>query len=134
MLYNKNNYPGAMKNLPREVRNKALDILNALVAEKNEMDIGHAVATSIKRAKQWAEKIEGEDCFHLHGNKYYVTPYKDGWAIRCDKSSSAAYAYHSKEKALLAAKHLARENHARLEIQKANGSLQESLSYYEGHF
>ena len=47
------NYPASMKNLPAAVRNKAIEIANALLKEKN-MDEGIAIATAISPAKDLA--------------------------------------------------------------------------------
>jgi uncharacterized protein YdaT len=41
-----------MKNLPDEVRNKAIEIANALLEERN-MGEGIAIATATSRAKDW---------------------------------------------------------------------------------
>ena len=49
-----------MKNLPIEVRNKAIEIANALLAESN-MKEGAIIATAIKRARLWAEKRGYDD-------------------------------------------------------------------------
>ena len=54
MPWTKTDYPVSMKNLPEAVRNKAIEIANALLEEKN-MDEGIAIATAISRAKDWAE-------------------------------------------------------------------------------
>jgi uncharacterized protein YdaT len=45
-----------MKNLPAKVRNKAIEIANALW-EKSNMEEGMIIATAIKRAKDWAKKF-----------------------------------------------------------------------------
>ena len=44
-----------MKNLPAPIRDKAIEIANALLVEKN-MEEGLAIAIAISRAKEWAEK------------------------------------------------------------------------------
>jgi len=54
MPWTKDNYPVSMKNLPDEIRNKAIEIANALLEEKN-MEEGIAIATAISRAKVWAK-------------------------------------------------------------------------------
>ena len=54
MPWTKTDYPVSMKNLPEAARNKAIEIANALLEEKN-MDEGIAIATAISRAKDWAE-------------------------------------------------------------------------------
>lgn len=53
MPWTKNDYPNSMKNLPAIVRNKAIEIGNAMLEEKH-MDEGIAIATAISRAKEWA--------------------------------------------------------------------------------
>jgi uncharacterized protein YdaT len=53
MPWTKDNYPDAMKNLPKDVRDKAVEIANALLTEKN-MEEGIAIATGISHAKKWA--------------------------------------------------------------------------------
>ena len=55
MPWNKNYYPVSMKNLPEEVRNKAIEIANAIL-EEGKMSEGLVIATAVQRAKQWAVK------------------------------------------------------------------------------
>lgn len=50
-------YPPSYKNLPVKIRNKAVEIANAILEESG--DEGVAIATGVKRAKEWAEK-EGD--------------------------------------------------------------------------
>ncbi len=45
-------YPASMKNLPEAVREKAIAIANALLAEG--MDEGKAIRIAIARAREWA--------------------------------------------------------------------------------
>jgi len=47
-------YPPSYKNLPKKVREKAVEIANAILEESG--DEGLAIATGVKRAKQWAKK------------------------------------------------------------------------------
>ena len=60
MPWNKKNYPDAMKNLDKEVRDKAIEIANALV-EKEKMDDGKAIPIAISKAKEWADNDENEN-------------------------------------------------------------------------
>ena len=50
MPWTKIDYPNAMKNLVVAVRNKAIEIANALLDERH-LDDGIAMATAISRAK-----------------------------------------------------------------------------------
>lgn len=53
MPWTKSDYPNSMKNLPATVRNKAIEIANAILRESHT-DEGIAIATAISRAKEWA--------------------------------------------------------------------------------
>ena len=55
MIWNKNNYPDSMKNLKPEIREKAIEIANKLISEKN-MDESIAIPTAISRAREWKAK------------------------------------------------------------------------------
>jgi uncharacterized protein YdaT len=55
MPWTKSDYPDSMKNLPAPIRNKAIEIANALIGEK-DMDEGIAIATAISKAKDWGAK------------------------------------------------------------------------------
>lgn len=53
MPWTKKDYPNSLKNLPQVVRNKAIDIANALF-RKGNMGEGRLIATAISHAKTWA--------------------------------------------------------------------------------
>ena len=47
-------YPPAMEHLPERVREKAIEIANALLEEG--MEEGKAIRIAIAKAKEWAER------------------------------------------------------------------------------
>ncbi|MFV8325552.1 hypothetical protein [Flavobacterium sp. ZS1P14] len=53
MPWTKTNYPNSLRNLPQAVRNKAIEIANALF-KKGSIAEGRIVATAISHAKTWA--------------------------------------------------------------------------------
>lgn len=55
MPWNKKNYPDSMKNLSPKIRNKAIEIGNAIMRDGNMEDEGRIIATSISKAKEWAK-------------------------------------------------------------------------------
>ena len=55
MPWTDKNFPNAMKNLPKLVRNKAIKIGNAILL-KTKMKEGSVIAIAISTAKRWAEK------------------------------------------------------------------------------
>jgi uncharacterized protein YdaT len=52
-------YPASMKRLPRLVREKAIAIANALLAEG--MEEGQAIRVAIAKAREWARHHFGDD-------------------------------------------------------------------------
>lgn len=64
MPWNTNYYPPAMKNLPLPVRDKAIEIANALLDQG--YDEGKAIRMGLAKAREWAdrhweEEIEWDD-------------------------------------------------------------------------
>ena len=53
MPWDETYYPRSMRNLPPEVRLKAIEIANALLEEGH--DDGTAIRIAIAKAKEWAE-------------------------------------------------------------------------------
>lgn len=51
MPWNKKDYPDSMKNLTKPVKEKAIEIANALVDEDYEE--GRAISIAIAQAKKW---------------------------------------------------------------------------------
>jgi uncharacterized protein YdaT len=139
MPWTKNSYPDAMKNLPAAVREKAIEIANALLDE-TRMDEGIAIATAISRAKDWAvnhgKKIESVSPdsrttdVKQHGEDRYVTPHPEhGWAVRKEGSERAEKIFESKKEAVQQARKEARQANASLTIQKRDGRVQQRISY-----
>ena len=54
MPWNQTRYPAPMKPLPPEVREKAIEIANALLREMG-YDEGKAIRIAIAKAKEWAD-------------------------------------------------------------------------------
>jgi uncharacterized protein YdaT len=52
MPWDDTHYPASMRNLPERVREKAIEIANALLEEG--MEEGKAIRIAIAKAKEWA--------------------------------------------------------------------------------
>lgn len=139
MPWNKNNFPDSMKNLPVEVREKAIEIANAL-REERKMDEGIAIATAISRAKDWAanrgketeSKSSGSRSTDAkkHGEDRYVIPYHEHeWAIKNEGSERVEKVFNKKKEAVQQARKEARNANASLTIQKRDGKVQQRISY-----
>ena len=137
MPWTKAKYPDSMKNLPEAVRNKAIEIANALLDE-TKMQEGIAIATAISRAKDWAEnrgKSTGPKTANAkttdvkeHGEDRYVVPEEDGWAVKKEKGKKKEH-FDTKREAVTEAKKEAKEHNAAVTIQDEEGRIQKRVSY-----
>jgi uncharacterized protein YdaT len=110
-----------MKNLPVEVREKAIEIANALLDEA-DMDEGIAIATSISRAKDWAanrgmdieptsEEATTTDVKE-HGEDRYVIPYEGKWAVKSESAERVEKIFDHKIEAVKYGRTAARKSNA----------------------
>jgi len=138
MPWTKSDYPDSMKNLPSQVRNKAIEIANALL-EESDMKEGIAIATAISRAKDWASnrglKTENPEKSKIsdvkqHGEDRYVIPFEDKqWAIKVEGESKVEKVFSSKKEAVELARQEAKKANASLTIQKRTGKVEKRISY-----
>jgi uncharacterized protein YdaT len=139
MPWTNSDFPASMKNLPREVREKAIEIANALL-EEGDMNEGIVIATGISRAKDWAANrgldIEStsEDSkttdVKQHGEDRYVIPYEGSrWAVKNEGSERVERIFDNKLAAVKYARKEAKESNASLTIQKRSGRVQQRISY-----
>lgn len=137
MPWNKRDYPDAMKNLPGEVRDKAIEIGNALLEERH-MDEGIAIATAISRAKDWAAN-RGKDTgakegtsrrtdVKHHGEDRYVSPADDGWTVK-EEGSTRREHFDTKAEAVKQGRKEAKAENASLTVQRKDGKVQSHTSY-----
>ena len=131
-------YPDSMKNLSKEVREKAIEIGNALL-EGRRMGEGIAIATAISRAKDWAAN-RGKETRNKagsrstdvkeHGEDRYVIPYKGNlWAIKKEGAARVEKSFETKSEAVSAASKKARDAKAAVTIQTRTGKVQRRTSY-----
>lgn len=133
MPYTYDDYPDALKALAPDIRNKAVDILNKVI-ENKDMEIGIAIATSISRARDWAanrgmEIDQGSDDIKEHGEDVYVSPHENAWSVRKEKSEKLSHVFKTKSEAISKARELAKKSHGSLTIQRKDGKIQKRKSY-----
>jgi uncharacterized protein YdaT len=119
MPWNKNDYPSSLKNLPADVRNKAIEIANALLDEG--YDEGRAIAIATDRAHK---SEEGKD---KDKTEYHVKTHDDGWQLIKADSSRAIIVEDTKEDLLPKAKDYVNEHSGTLVIHKQDGSVEQEL-------
>lgn len=136
MPWTKRDYPASMKNLPDEVREKAIEIANALLDER-DIEEGIAIAIATSRAKDWAAN-RGKDIesaggrptdFNEHGEDRYVVPLEgSGWGIKVEGREEIEKRFDNKDDAVRQARKEARKAHSSLTIQKRTGKVQDKGS------
>lgn len=137
MPWTKKDYPVSMKNLPATVRNKAIEIANALLEERN-MEEGIVIATAISRAKDWAVE-HGKSIkpakggrvtdIKIHGQDRYVIPYENEWAIKVEGKDKVEKIFHYKKEAVQQASREAKKANGTLTIQRKTGKVERRISY-----
>jgi uncharacterized protein YdaT len=60
MPWRNGGYPPSYKNLPKPIRDKAVEIANALLTDKH-MEEGAAIAIGVKNAKEWYKNHKNEN-------------------------------------------------------------------------
>ncbi|MFO7828431.1 MAG: DUF2188 domain-containing protein [Bacteroidales bacterium] len=133
MPYTKDDYPNTMKNLPEKIREKAIEILNRLLEDKN-MDESIAIPTSISRAKDWSankginfKQPEADE--KMHGNDLYVLPRENKWIIKKEKSERASFTFSTKKDATDKAFKMAKDNNVNVTIYGMDGKIQNRKSF-----
>ncbi|ANU26502.1 DUF2188 domain-containing protein [Planococcus versutus] len=118
MPWSKDNYPDSFKNLDTPVRNKAIEIANALLRDGYKED--RAIPIALNQAK----KTENGDEDRLI---YEIKKHNDGWQLKKKDSKKAILIEKTKESLLSEAKRYANKNHGELHIYTENGSLSDTL-------
>lgn len=118
MPWNMQDYPNSMKNLEGPIKEKAIEIANALVEEGYEE--GRAIAIGIAQAEKWV----GE-----HNPPQHLVPHPKGWAVRGEKSKKASYVFETKAEALKKAQSVASNKQARLIIHRKDGTIERQQNF-----
>ncbi|WP_211745242.1 DUF2188 domain-containing protein [Paenibacillus sp. Marseille-Q4541] len=148
MPWDKNDYPPSMKNLNPRVRNKAIEIANALLDDGYEE--GRSIAIATAQAEEWNENHpQGqEDQQQNYSNSHtssriktdetapsgehrniHVVPHEKGWAVKKEGKASPEHIYDVKEDAEEAAKRMVLSKNIRLIIHDKQGKIQTSKIY-----
>ncbi|MET1030965.1 DUF2188 domain-containing protein [Domibacillus tundrae] len=119
MPWSKNDYPDSMKNLPDHVRNKAIEIANAL------LDDGYKEGRSIAIAIDRARSSEGQND---EGRPHYEIKHKnDQWILQKENGKRAILSKETKQSLLSEAKEYVKEHEGILTIYQENGDKDHTL-------
>ncbi|ARF15000.1 hypothetical protein [Sporosarcina ureae] len=119
MPWSKQDYPASLKNLNPKVRDKAIEIANALLRENYEEDRAISIATA-----QAHEYVEGKSEGRPH---YEVKPREDEWIFRKSGSDHVMFKEDTKSTLLDKAKKYVTEHEGILSVYHADGSHDKTL-------
>ena len=119
MPWSKNDYPASMKNLDPKVRNKAIEIANALLRENYSDERAISIATA-----QAHEYVEGKSDGRPH---YEVKPRDKEWIFSKSGSNHVMFKEDTKSALLEKAKKHVNEHAGILTIFHADGSHEKTM-------
>ncbi|WP_252504597.1 hypothetical protein [Sporosarcina sp. Marseille-Q4943] len=119
MPWTKNDYPDSFKNLDSDVRNKAIEIANALLREGNEE--GRAISIATAKAREY---VLGDSSVRP---KYEVKARDEDWILMKENGARAIFKEDTKDDLLEKAKPYVNEHNGILAVYHADGSLESTL-------
>jgi uncharacterized protein YdaT len=118
MSWTKSDYPNSLNNLPTEVRNKAIEIANALLDEGYEE--GRAIAIATEQARKNIED-------HTDKQQFHVKTHENGWQLIKEEGNQAIFVEDTKENLLEQAKQYANKKEGILVVHRQDGSVEQRL-------
>ncbi|TNE85810.1 MAG: DUF2188 domain-containing protein [Deltaproteobacteria bacterium] len=119
MPWNANAYPSSWNDLPTPVREKAIEIGNAL------LDRGMAKSQAIPIALSQARKALGSS----GPADVWVIPHDTGWAVKAEGSSDVRARFETQCEAIDAAVDHARDAGVVVTVQSSDGTIRERQSF-----
>jgi uncharacterized protein YdaT len=153
MPWDKDDYPSSLKNLDTPIRNKAIEIANAMIDEGYKE--GRAIPIATEQAKEWydnASEKERKEMKNISDQDLkerddednqsdsrpelmekgeHVYPHDDGWAVQAEDAKQPTHVFDDKQEAIERATEIAKKKETHLVVHKADGSVQKKQSYDE---
>ncbi|MBM7705847.1 uncharacterized protein YdaT [Chryseomicrobium aureum] len=122
MPWTKTDYPDSMKNLDASVRNKAIEMANAMVDDG--MEEGRAISIATAKARDYVSGSDNSSRPH-----YVVKAHEDDWILMKQDGERAIKTATTKESLLQEAKTYVNDKDGILKVYKQDGSVEDT--YYE---
>jgi uncharacterized protein YdaT len=124
MLWTSNNYPQQFGFLSSPVREKAVDIGNALI--RSNLPPQHAERIAYERAVDWARRSRttGGRC-----TEYHVLPYYGSWIVKCSGSNTPICVLLTQEAAIRKACEIARGHMTDIVVHGFDGRIIDRSSF-----
>ena len=120
MPWSSDDFPTSWKNQAPAVRNKAIEIGNALLADG--MEESQAIPIALAQARKALDRSEQDP-------DLWVVPRGSGWAVKEEGADGVLTSHETKDEARDAAVELARERGVAVTITKSTGEIQDRQSF-----
>ncbi|MBW7474921.1 DUF2188 domain-containing protein [Paenibacillus oenotherae] len=133
MPWDDKDYPDSLKNFEPRVRNKAIEIANALLEEG--YDEGRAIAIATAQAKEWNDahpdhSIDNKGIVSSPSHSIrHVVPHEGSWAIKLEGSKNTDAIFNTKEEAVAKAKEMASDDNGVAIVHRKDGRIETSYNY-----
>ncbi|GGF92503.1 DUF2188 domain-containing protein [Paenibacillus abyssi] len=130
MPWSKRDYPDSLKNFEPRVRNKAIEIANALLDDGSEE--GRAIAIATAQAKEWAAdhpQHTNEDSSGSGHANLHVVPHEKEWAIKVEGKTEPEQILSTKAEAVEQARALASDRNCAAIIHRQDGTVEDAHNY-----
>lgn len=137
MPWTHGNYPESMKNFEPRVRDKAVEIANALL--KDGYEEGRAIAIATAQAKEWNENHPVHESADHNGTKnhnskkrgnLHVVPHDGNWAIKAEGEEDPKQITETKTDAVKKAQKMASDANLSAIIHREDGTVETSHNYH----
>ena len=129
MPWNKNNYPENFRPLNTPVREKAIQIANAMLTDSKYSQAA-IVPIAAAAATEWARTHDiPVNVSASSGPDYHVIPHRNGWAVKAEQGRYPTAIYSDIVPAINRGRELAMRHLSQLVIFDSDGNLQEKRSY-----
>lgn len=127
MSWTTRDYPASLKNLTDPVRDKAIEIANALLSDG--YGEGRALRIATAQAEDWARRrhIEAWADRPLHLNPH-VVPHGERWAIRVEGGERSGGVFETRYEAVERAKEMALRQEADVVVHALDGRIHDVLT------
>jgi hypothetical protein len=122
MPWTTDDYPASMKNFESSVRNKAIEIANALLDSGYEE--GRAIPIAISQAKEWAKNDDESSERDLH-----VVTHPSGWAVRRVNAKRASFTFDTKAEARDKALSMGEEEGVSVTFHRRDGKIEDYVAF-----
>ncbi|WP_041091006.1 DUF2188 domain-containing protein [Jeotgalibacillus soli] len=119
MPWSQKDYPHSWKNLDKHVRDKAIEIGNALIEEQGYEE-GRAIAIATEQAKKTVNLSSNRPIFH-------ITTHVNGWQLKKEGQDRAVFVENTKQSLADKAKpHVTKQNGV-LVIHREDDTIEQTL-------